>query len=178
VFDQLAKISLLLVDRQAFMRRIVRSLLVEAGARHIVELADGSAFLDTFAALRPGLVVLDIDLRPFDGPELVWHMRRLGDDRLRRTPVILTAAGATMPMVQRARNFGCDEFLCKPISAKALQARLDSALLHQREFIEVANYVGPCRRRFVNPLFEGDDRRDGAPLSEAPPPRTETVLLA
>jgi CheY-like chemotaxis protein len=178
VFEQLAKISLLLVDRQAFMRRIMRSLLVEAGARHIVELADGSAFLNTFAALRPGLVVIDVELRPFDGPELVWHLRRLGDERLRRTPVILTAAGATMPMVQRARNFGCDEFLCKPVSAKALQARLESALLHQREFIDVPNYVGPCRRRFVNPLFEGDDRRDGAALPGEYPPASETVLLA
>jgi CheY-like chemotaxis protein len=178
VFDQLAKISLLLVDRQAFMRRIMRSLLVEAGARHVVELAEGASFLATVAALRPGLVVLDIDQRPFDGPELVWHLRRLADERVRRTPVILMAAGATMPMVQRARNFGCDEFLCKPVSAKALQARLESALLHQREFIDVPSYVGPCRRRFVNPLFEGDDRRDGGAFPGDYPPASETVLLA
>jgi hypothetical protein len=40
-----------------------------------------------------------------------------------------------------------NEFLCKPVSAKALLDRIVSILLKLRETVQVGNYYGPAPRR-------------------------------
>jgi DNA-binding response OmpR family regulator len=49
--------------------------------------------------------------------------------------------------VTEARDAGVNEFLAKPISAKALYQRFASIIDNPRPFIRTKHYFGPDRRR-------------------------------
>jgi hypothetical protein len=65
--------------------------------------------------------------------------------------------------VLQARDTGVSEFLCKPISAKALYDRIYSIVMHPRPFIRTKSYFGPDRRRAENPAYSGAERRISDP---------------
>jgi DNA-binding response OmpR family regulator len=46
-----------------------------------------------------------------------------------------------------ARDAGVNEFLAKPISARALYSRMMSLIANPRPFVRTATYFGPDRRR-------------------------------
>ena len=54
----------------------------------------------------------------------------------------MASAGASSKSVK----LGVNEFLCKPVSAKALFDRLISILLKPRESVRVGDYYGPAPR--------------------------------
>src|SRR5262249_39041506 len=54
--------SVLVVDDNQFMRKIVRNLLMNIGVREVYEAADGIAGLDAIRMLGPDIVVLDWEL--------------------------------------------------------------------------------------------------------------------
>jgi len=51
--------------------------------------------------------------------------------------------------------------MVKPISAKALYQRVLNIVANPRPFVKTQNYFGPDRRRNVNPIYVGPDRRKG-----------------
>lgn len=168
MMQDLAGKTFVIADRHQAFRAIMRHVLKDMGARSFAEAGDGDGLVETIARVRPDVVIIDYALPLVDGIEITRRIRRLPDDKLRSVGVLLLAANTTAELVTEARNGGVDEFLCKPFSADGFQKRLCAAVFHRREFINVETYVGPCRRRFVNPLFEGDDRRDREDLLRLP----------
>ena len=59
---------------------------------------------------------------------------------------MLTGHGERWRIVE-AIKLGVNEFLCKPVSAKALLDRIISILLKPRESVQYGNYYGPAPRR-------------------------------
>lgn len=156
----LASHRFVLADRRQPGRALIKEILRAAGGKQFVEVGEREAILAAVRKHKPDCIILDQDSGPLNGIAIVRALRALDEDDLRRIPVVLVAAGATAELVRQARNGGADEFLCKPLSAQKLLQRVDAALFHRREFICVPSYVGPCRRRFVDPHFEGRERRD------------------
>ena len=58
-----------------------------------------------------------------------------------------------------ARDAGVNEFVVKPITAKAVLDRINAVILRPRAFIKAEHYVGPCRRRRDLADYEGPFRR-------------------
>jgi two-component system chemotaxis response regulator CheY len=80
-----------------------------------------------------------------DGGEFI-HMIRNPKSRYNpQVPIILLTGHSEKRRVIQARDMGVNEFLCKPISAKALYDRIASIVLHPRPFIETEDYYGPER---------------------------------
>ena len=52
-----------------------------------------------------------------------------------------------------------NEFIVKPITAKAVLDRINAVIMRPRAFIQSADYVGPCRRRRDQPDYAGPFRR-------------------
>ena len=52
-----------------------------------------------------------------------------------------------------------NEFVVKPITAKAVLDRLNAVILRPRAFIKADSYVGPCRRRRDLAGYDGPFRR-------------------
>jgi CheY-like chemotaxis protein len=95
----------------------------------------------------------------FDGLGFVRSLRRIGDERLRRLPVIFITSTLTRQTVIAGRDAGVDEFLAKPISPLALRQRLEMVVETPRPFIDCSVFIGPSRRRKNPADYYGARRR-------------------
>lgn len=153
------KLSFLVVDDNLHMRRIIRTLLHSFGSREVYEAEDGAAGLESVEAYSPDIVITDWVMPIFDGAELVRMIRNPNGGNHAFVPIIMLTAYSEKRRVLEARDLGVNEFMCKPISAKALYHRIHSIVLRPRPFVRTKTYFGPERRRGVGKTHTGDDRR-------------------
>lgn len=164
------RMSFLVVDDNSHMRRLVRSLLHGFGSRQVYEAEDGAAGLEAVETYGPDILITDWAMPIFDGLELVQMIRNPDACKHAYIPIIMLTGHAERQRVIQARDMGVTEFLCKPISAKALYDRIYSVVMSPRPFIRTKTYFGPDRRRYRNPNYTGVERRkadqtDGEPAA-------------
>ncbi|MGE0231449.1 MAG: response regulator [Flavobacteriaceae bacterium] len=153
------KLSVLVVEDNMHMRRIVRALLSGFGIREIYEAEDGAAGLEAFQQFSPDVVITDWVMPIFDGYELAQMIRKVNSTNP-YCPIIMLTGHSEKRRVMEARDIGVNEFLAKPISAKALYLRLYSVIAMPRPFIKTKTYFGPDRRRADGSAYKGEERRD------------------
>jgi len=155
------RLRFLIIDDNAHMRRIVRTLLHGFGGREVYEAEDGAAGLEAFTHYMPDIVVTDWAMPIFDGLELTQMIRQPGANANPYVPIIMLTGHSERKRVVAARDAGVTEFLAKPISAKLLYQRILNVVVNPRSFIKTKNYFGPDRRRNTNPNYVGPERRKG-----------------
>lgn len=153
------KLRFVVVDDNAHMRRIVRTLLRAFGSREIYEAEDGASGLEAVEAYSPDILISDIKMPIFDGIELTQMIRNPDGSKHPFLPIIILTAYSEKKEVVQARDAGATEFLRKPVSASALFRRIQNVIENPRPFIRTRDFFGPDRRRYVNPNYTGDERR-------------------
>ncbi len=149
------KLGVLVVDDNAFMRKMVRSLLINIGVKKIYEAGDGIAALEQIRGVQPDVVILDWEMPLLNGPELVRIVRSPGVFPFPDIPIIMLTAHGERSRIVEAVRIGVNEFLCKPVSAKALTDRLISILAKPRATVHLGDYYGPEPRKLM--LVDEDD---------------------
>ena len=139
-------LGVLVVDDNQFMRKVVRSLLVNIGVREVYEASDGIAGLDAIRNAGPDVVILDWELPLLNGAEFVRIVRSPGVFPMPDIPIIVLSAHAERRRVVEAVRLGVNEYLCKPVSAQQLLDRLISILAKPRAIVQVGDYYGPQPR--------------------------------
>jgi len=140
------QLAVLVVDDNAFMRNLVRHLLLGLGVKTIHEAGDGVTALELIRTVNPDIVVLDLEMPMLNGAELVRIVRSPGVFPVPDVPIIVLTAHGERRRIVEAAKLGINEFLCKPVSAKALHDRLLSILLKPRASVKLGNYYGPAPR--------------------------------
>src|SRR5512143_2692730 len=140
------QLRVLVVDDNQYMRGVVRGLLTNIGVKKVLEAGDGIAALELIRETYPDIVVLDWEMPLLNGPELVRIVRSPGAFPVPDIPIIMLTAHGERWRVVEAAKLGVNEFLCKPVSAKALLDRLLSILLKPRASIQLGEYYGPVPR--------------------------------
>ena len=141
------QLGVLVVDDNAYMRKVVRNLLSNIGVKKVFDAGDGIAALEIIRHAAPDIVVLDWEMPLLNGAELVRIVRSPGVFPMPDIPIIMLTAHGERWRIVEAIKLGVNEFLCKPVSAKSLLDRIVSILLKPRESIQVGNYYGPAPRR-------------------------------
>lgn len=155
----LSQLRCLVVDDNAHMRRIVRMLLHGFGIREVIEAEDGAAGLEFFQSNMPDFVIVDWSMPIFSGLELTRMLRNPDDSPNPYVPIIMITGHSDKKRVLEARDTGVTEFICKPLSARALYQRILMSIVQPRPFIRAKSYFGPDRRRFVASVYTGEERR-------------------
>ncbi len=140
------QLNVLLVDDNAFTRKLVRGLLNTIGVKSITEAGDGIAALEMIRAVTPDVIILDWEMPLLNGPELVRIVRSPGVFPVPDVPIIMLSAHGERWRIVESVKLGVNEFLCKPVSAKSLLDRLISILLKPRATVQFAGYYGPAPR--------------------------------
>src|SRR6187402_1810549 len=156
-----SKLRFLVIDDNAHMRRILRTLLHGFGAREVYEAEDGAAGLEAFTHYIPDIVITDWAMPIFDGLELMQMIRQPGANSNPYVAIIMLTGHSEKKRVTSARDAGVTEFLAKPISAKGLYQRIVNVVANPRPFIKTKTYFGPDRRRNANASYMGPERRVG-----------------
>ena len=94
----------------------------------------------------PDIVILDWEMPLLNGAELVRIVRSPGVFPMPDIPIIMLTAHGERWRIVESLKLGVNEFLCKPVSAKALLDRLISILLKPRASVQLGDYYGPAPR--------------------------------
>jgi CheY-like chemotaxis protein len=122
--------SVLLVDDEDSLRRVMRDLLAREGYA-VIEARNGVEALDQVDRHAPDVVVLDLNLPDMDGYSVLSQLR--SRPATRKTPVIVLTAKGDEDNEVRVFELGADDFLTKPFRAKALSKRLEVVLARRKE---------------------------------------------
>jgi DNA-binding response OmpR family regulator len=136
-----ARTRVLVVDDEPTIAEVVSRYLERAGYSAGVA-GTGRGALQSAAAQRPDVVVLDLMLPDLDGLEVMRRLRR--DDRHHTAIILLTARGEESDRITGLR-LGADDYVVKPFSPAELVARVDAVLRRiepMREREEVLRFDG------------------------------------
>jgi len=154
---KLATIKVLVVDDEYYMRKVVRTLLMSIGVRHIYEAADGPAGLELIRATSPDVVICDWQMPGLDGAGFVRMVRSPTTFPYPSVPIIMLTGHGERSRVVEAISIGVNEFLLKPVSSKALQDRLVAVLTKPRPMVWSGNYYGPAPRNLATVHANADE---------------------
>jgi len=142
-------LCVLVVDDNQYMRKMIRNLLVNCGIKDIYEAADGIAALDSIRTVAPDVVILDWEMPLLSGPELVRIVRSPGVFPMPDVPIVMLTGHCERWRVVEAVRLGVNEYLTKPVSAKALYDRFVSITMQPRPVVQWGDYYGPEPRKLV-----------------------------
>jgi two-component system cell cycle response regulator DivK len=112
---------ILIVEDQEDNRRILRDLLTSVGYE-LIEATDGLTGVERAAGERPDLILMDIQLPGIDGYEATRRIK--ADPALRSIPIIAVTSYALSGDEANAAAAGCDGYVSKPFSPRALLAKV------------------------------------------------------
>ena len=163
---QIQGLNILVADKNHFMRRLTRTMLMNLGAKSVVEAADGLAALEAIRTCDPDVMFLEWDLPVLDGMEVIRIVRSPGVFPRPNLPIIMLTARSHRSCVMRALRAGVHEFLLKPTSPKALRDRLTAVLLKPRPMMKMGEFYVPQPRR-LGPPAEPAEVADVATVATA-----------
>jgi DNA-binding response OmpR family regulator len=152
------KLRALIVDDNEHMRALLRRLLQRMCVESC-EYPDGSAALEALEMERPDFILSDLTMQFMDGISFVRTMRRLPNQKVQTTPVIMITGHADRHRVVGARDVGVNEIMVKPVTERGLHSRIQEIILRPRPFVFGPTYFGPCRRRRRDIAYKGPERR-------------------
>ena len=113
--------KILVVEDTEDNRQILRDLLSMAGYE-MVEAHDGAEGVAKAAEHKPDLILMDIQMPVMDGYEATRRIK--ADPALKSIPIIVVTSYALSGDEEKARRAGCDDYVAKPFSPRALLAKI------------------------------------------------------
>lgn len=156
---QLEGLRILIIDDNAHIRQLLRTILYAVGIRAIDVSEDGVSGFDAFCRLEYDLVFTDYEMEPISGLDLVDMIRTSRKSPNPYIPIIMISSYSDEERVQAARDRGVTEFLAKPFTVDVLMSRLESVIEEPRPFVRTDGYFGPDRRRKLDTRYKGPERR-------------------
>lgn len=101
---------ILIADDAAFMRMILKNLLVEGGHEVVGEAANGREAVELYDSKLPDVVTMDITMPEMDGLEALAILKRNHPD----SKVIMCSAMGQQNIVIQAIQTGAKSFIVKP----------------------------------------------------------------
>ncbi len=111
--------KIMVVDDAAFLRAMLKEILIQGGHEIIAEASNGEEAIDKYKTYRPELVTMDITMPIMEGTQALQEIRRL-DPQAR---VIMCSALGQRQMILDAIHAGAKDFIVKPFqSSRVLEA--------------------------------------------------------
>jgi len=109
VLDIMGK-TVLICDDAAFMRMMLKDILVKGGYEVIGEAVNGADGVEKYNSLKPDLVTMDITMPEVDGISALRAIRQCNPS----AKVIMCSAMGQQAMVVEAIQAGAKDFIVKP----------------------------------------------------------------
>jgi len=115
-------VTIVMIEDDEGHARLIERNIRRAGifndVRHFM---DGTGALDFLfndasgpAMNGPALILLDLNLPDMSGTDILAKIK--GDDRLRRTPVVVLTTTDDKVEIQRCYDLGCNVYITKPVN--------------------------------------------------------------
>lgn len=117
--------TVMIVDDEPNIVQLVR-ITLENSRVHVLEASDGATALDQAVAVRPNLILLDVDLPDVSGLDVCRRLKE--EERLADTKIVMLTAAAQQDDIARGLAAGADLYLTKPFSPVRLLALVEQLL--------------------------------------------------
>ena len=119
-----SSIRVLVVDDQLTMRALVRSALQQIGFTDVNEAPDGEEGLKALVAKGAHLVIPDYNMPKMDGLDFLRAIR--SHEPTKKTAFIMLTGRSDKELVQRAIQFGVNNYLTKPFTTVSLKQKIEA----------------------------------------------------
>lgn len=119
--------KILLVDDSSTTRVMYRVLISRNTGYEVESARDGDEGLRRAVTSPPDLILMDIMMPGLSGLHVCRALKE--DDRTKNIPIILLTSKTGPASVQSGFEFGCDEYLTKPIDEAILLKVLEKYLV-------------------------------------------------
>ena len=102
--------KVLIVDDAAFMRMMVKDILVKNGFQVLGEAENGAKAIEKYKELSPDLVIMDITMPEMDGVSALKEIKKVNEG----AKVVMCSAMGQQAMVMEAIQSGAKDFIVKP----------------------------------------------------------------
>ena len=102
--------KILIVDDAAFMRMMIKNILIKEGYEVVGEAENGAQAVEKFKELSPDLVTMDITMPEMDGISAVKEIMKIN----KGAKVVMCSAMGQQAMVIDAIQAGAKDFIVKP----------------------------------------------------------------
>ncbi|MFB6888908.1 response regulator [Kitasatospora sp. NPDC056327] len=119
--------DVLLVEDDAADAILIEEALTERGARNLVQVTDGIAALEHLrapGAVRPDLIVLDLNMPRMNGRDLLRVLKT--DEDLRTIPVVVLTTSAAPDDVNGAYSSHANAYVTKPVNLAEFEQAVQS----------------------------------------------------
>ena len=105
--------SILICDDAAFMRMMLKDILVKEGYEVVGEAENGAKAVEKYKEVTPDLVTMDITMPEMDGISALKNIRSIDSN----AKVVMCSAMGQQAMVIEAIQAGARDFIVKPFQA-------------------------------------------------------------
>lgn len=116
--------KVLVVDDAAFMRMMLKDILVKNDFEVAGEAENGNVAVAAYQKVRPDIVTMDITMPEMNGIEAVKAIKAIDPE----SKIIMVSAMGQQPMVIEAIQAGATDFIVKPFQPDRVVEALNKAL--------------------------------------------------
>src|SRR5262249_9139276 len=135
-------LRVVIAEDEALIRLDLKEMLEEEGYEVVGEAADGEKAVELASALKPELVVLDVQMPILDG---ISAAEQIAAQQI--APVVILTAFSQRELVERARDAGAMAYLVKPFTQADLVPAIEIAVSRFQEMSALGTEVGTLRDR-------------------------------
>jgi len=106
--------TILIVDDAAFMRMMIKDILMKNGYTVAGEAENGNKAIEKYRELVPDLVIMDITMPEMDGIQAVKQIKQINHE----AKIIMCSAMGQQAMVIESIQAGARDFIVKPFQAE------------------------------------------------------------
>ena len=117
-------IDILIVDDLAFIKLVLKDLIVEAGFRVVGEGSNGEEAIELYQDTRPDVVLLDITMPKMDGLTALKKILALDPD----AKIIMVSALGQQKLILQAIEMGAKDFIVKPFQPERVISSIKKTL--------------------------------------------------
>lgn len=157
----LASTRVLVVGAKGQTGPLMRTVLTAAGLSKVILIDEPRRALEILCAEQIDAVFVEAAAQ-LDDVSFALAVRRSSLALNPMIPIFAVYGGARRRDVERERDDGITDVICRPVSPKTISDKLRVALAAPRPFIAAAGFFGPDRRAKERP-WRGEDRRTITP---------------
>jgi two-component system chemotaxis response regulator CheY len=116
--------NVLVVDDAAFMRMMLKDILIKGGHEVVGQAANGLEAIKQYGELKPDLVTMDITMPEMEGIEALKRIKSSDP----AAKIIMCSAMGQQGMVVQAIQAGAMDFVVKPFQSERVLEAVSKAL--------------------------------------------------
>ena len=116
--------QILICDDAAFMRMMLKDILVKEGYEVVGEAVNGADGVEKYNSLKPDLVTMDITMPDMDGITALKNIKQCDPS----AKVIMCSAMGQQAMVVESIQAGARDFIVKPFAADRILEAVRKAI--------------------------------------------------